>query len=112
MVPGALVDDEDVDAWRAMLGEADWRRTEQTWSDAGAPSADVALALVGEQLVIEVHVRAADQWFAPATLHNPLDNEHPDVNSAGLQLYLGQHEPADPAAPPALPPELPPEPPP
>ena len=99
MTPGALVDDLENGAWHAVLGDADWRRTEEDWNAAGAPSAEVAIALAAEQLVIEVRVRARDQHFAPATAHNPLDNEHPDVNSAGIQLYFGQHDPVDPALP-------------
>lgn len=103
MMPGALVDDPDVACWIASLGEGDWRRTEDDWRAAGGPTADVAVALVGEQLVLEVHVRAREPYFAPATAHNPLDNEHPDVNSSGIQLYFGQHQPTDPALPPPAP---------
>jgi hypothetical protein len=102
-VPGALVDDVGLPAWRASLGERDWRRTEQAWREAGAPRAEVAMALAPEHLVFEVRVRAADAWFAEAAMHNPLDNEHPDVNSSGLQLYFGQHAVVDRALPPPAP---------
>jgi hypothetical protein len=101
--PGALVDHVGAECWVATLGEQDWRRTEDDWHAAGEPTARVAIALVGEQLVIEAHVRAREPYFAPATAHNPLDNEHPDVNSSGLQLYFGQHVPVDPALPPPPP---------
>jgi hypothetical protein len=37
---------------------------------------------------VDVQVRKAEPYFAPARPDNPLDNEDPDINSDGIQLYL------------------------
>jgi hypothetical protein len=70
------------------IGEGQYRRSEQSWEDAGAPEATVLAGVRGAELVVEVFVRKRDVRFAPANSVNELDNEHPDVNSDGLQLYV------------------------
>jgi hypothetical protein len=74
---------------RFPLGRAHYRRSEATWEDAGAPVATVGLLATPTHVVVEVAVRAATPTFAPALGDNPLDNEHPDINSDGVQLYVG-----------------------
>jgi hypothetical protein len=70
------------------LGEREYRRSEATWRQAGAPKANVSLGATADTLLIEVSVRKKEPVFAPARLDNPLDNEHPDINSDGIQLYV------------------------
>jgi hypothetical protein len=70
------------------LGEEHYRRSEPTWAEAGKPSATVSIAADGDDLVITVDVSKSDLHFAPACPDNPLDNEHPDTNSDGVQLHL------------------------
>ena len=70
------------------LGRAHYRRSEATWKLAGAPEALVALGATAHALFVEVSVRKPTLAFAPAVAENPLDNEHPDVNSDGVQLHL------------------------
>lgn len=70
------------------LARQHYRRTEQSWDDAGAPEALVTLAATADELLIEVTVRKDDVHFAPPRADNPLDNEHPDINSDGVQLHL------------------------
>ena len=70
------------------LGEGQYRRSEQTWEEAGGPSASMLIGVRGAELVLEAFVRKQPLRFAPAGAVNELDNEHPDVNSDGLQLYL------------------------
>jgi hypothetical protein len=71
------------------LGKSHYRRSEQSWREAGAPTATVALARRGESLVIEVDVRKEGApVFRARDGRNELDNERADVNSDGLQLYL------------------------
>jgi hypothetical protein len=70
------------------LGETQYRRSEQTWEEAGSPAATVSIALEQDDLVIVVDVRKRDLSFAAATTENPLDNEHPDINSDGIQLHM------------------------
>ncbi|MFN8574890.1 MAG: heparinase II/III family protein [Gemmatimonadaceae bacterium] len=77
---------------RFELGETSYRRSELPWREAGAPQATVQLRATDEHFVIDVRVAKASPWFAPAAVENPLDNEHPDINSDGLQLYIGTQE--------------------
>ena len=70
------------------LGESQYRRSEPSWAEAGKPTASVSLAADGDDLVIITRVTKANAHFAPATGWNPLDNEHPDTNSDGMQLHL------------------------
>lgn len=74
---------------RFALGRAHYRRSEQSWDEAGRPAAFVAVAATRDSLVVEVTVPDPSPVFAPPRADNPLDNEHPDINSDGVQLYLG-----------------------
>jgi hypothetical protein len=73
---------------RWILGRAHYRRTENTWSEAGAPEARVSLGVTPMSLWIEATISGRDLVFAPARAENPLDNEPPDVNSDGVQIHL------------------------
>ena len=71
------------------MGEYSYRPTEQSWHDAGSPTALVSLLTVPEGF-LSVHVRVdlgRDTAFAPLFVENPLDNELADVNSDGVQLH-------------------------
>lgn len=70
------------------LGVAHYRRSEQSWDEAGRPRAIVAMAATATDLYIDISVEKRPVAFAPARAVNPLDNEHPDINSDGVQLYL------------------------
>ena len=70
------------------LAESQYRRSESSWVEAGKPNATVAIAVNGSDLVISVDVRKPGVYFAPAAAGNPLDNEHPDTNSDGVQLHM------------------------
>jgi hypothetical protein len=71
------------------LGEPHFRRSEASWREAGSPTASIRLEALRDRLHIEVDVRKEGApAFAPARERNDLDNEHPDTNSDGLQLYL------------------------
>jgi hypothetical protein len=73
---------------RFELGKESYRRTEASWEQAGKPAAVVDVTANAAELVIDISVRATSPNFAPAREVNPLDNEHPDVNSDGIQLHL------------------------
>jgi hypothetical protein len=73
---------------RFELGEANYRRTESAWASAGSIKASVVIAATRDELLIEVDVRKRDPYFAERRAENPLDNEHPDVNSDGIQIHL------------------------
>jgi hypothetical protein len=48
----------------------------------------VIVAVRGDELLIEVNATAAELVLMPANAINPYDNEHPDINGHGVQLYL------------------------
>jgi hypothetical protein len=70
------------------LSESSYRRSEVAWSGAGAPGATVSLWAEEDELLVTVDVEKRDVFFAPAVDSNPLDNEHPDTNSDGIQLHV------------------------
>jgi hypothetical protein len=72
--------------WR--LGEPHYRRSEETWEEAGRPSAQVGVACVGDELIVDVGVKVRTPTFVAPDAVNLYDNEHPDVNGHGVQLYV------------------------
>jgi hypothetical protein len=76
------------DGARFALGEAHYRGTEATWTEAGSPIATVVVAASPGELFIEASVAASSPNFVASRSENPLDNEHPDVNSDGMQIHL------------------------
>jgi hypothetical protein len=71
------------------LGAESYRRSEQSWEEAGCPSATVSVEWTGHALLIGVDVPRSDRTFAPPDAANVYDNESPDINGDGVQLYLG-----------------------
>lgn len=69
------------------LGESHYRRSEQSWRDAGAPTASVTLVGSGPSMEITVEVHHSDLTFAPASAENRYDNESADINGDGVQLF-------------------------
>jgi Heparinase II/III-like protein len=72
---------------KVALGAEHYRRSEQTWSAAGCPTADLSFRARGSILGITVTVPRSDVTFAARDADNPLDNESADVNGDGIQLY-------------------------
>ena len=70
------------------LGEGNYRRSEDDWNAAGRPSARVALSATADELTVDVDVATGELVFVPAGATNPYDNEHPDINGHGVQLYI------------------------
>jgi hypothetical protein len=70
------------------LGAADYRRSEQTWHEAGKPTAQITIWAdpAGLHIAVESHTGA------PVTIadgaENDMDNEVADVNASGVQVYL------------------------
>lgn len=70
------------------LGEPHYRMTEESWQDAGRPTAAVQLSAVGDAITIRIRATLnRTPHFAPAVAINPLDNELADANSDGAQLH-------------------------
>jgi hypothetical protein len=84
---------EPNDGLRFDLGAAHYRRSEESWDEAGSPNATVVLGVEGGRLRVDVAVRKPDRVFAPALDENPLDNESPDVNSDGVQIHIALPSP-------------------
>ena len=70
------------------LGAEHYLRTEQSWTDAGSPTATVHVAVEGSLVVVEV-VANTGVVVAADSEHNPLDNERAQVNADGVQWYWG-----------------------
>jgi hypothetical protein len=92
-----VVPDDDFDsgvpvpALEFELAGPHYRRSETGWREAGSPRAVVALIATHARLIVEVSVSKKPPYFAPRRDENPLDNEHPDTNSDGVQLYVRSH---------------------
>lgn len=70
------------------LGESHYRRSEQTWREAGAPAAEVTISAQEGRVVVSATVEPSARLFVPEGAVNPLDNEPPAINGDGIQLYL------------------------
>jgi hypothetical protein len=70
------------------LGEQHYRRSEESWRDAGEPRATVRISWSDGALRLLVEIASSDLTFAPADAVNRFDNEHPDINGDSVQLYL------------------------
>jgi hypothetical protein len=70
------------------MGEGNYRRSEADWHEAGRPSARVTLSTNAGELTVDVDVATGELVFVPAGAANPYDNEHPDINGHGVQLYI------------------------
>jgi hypothetical protein len=71
------------------LGERHYRRSEESWQDAGSPGAQVTITMhPGRMLGISVLVEPSSRLFVAAGAENTLDNEPAAINGDGVQLYL------------------------
>ena len=74
------------------LGERHYRRSEQTWHEAGEPAATVVLSWQRHSLEIVVDVPRSDRTFAARDATNQYDNEPPDINGDGVQLFIASRD--------------------
>jgi hypothetical protein len=73
----------------ATLGEQHYRRSEQSWIEAGRPGAVVRIVTHAERtLRIDVEVTPSHSLFAAPHAENRLDNEPAGINGDGMQLYV------------------------
>ncbi|MDQ6831019.1 MAG: heparinase II/III-family protein [Gemmatimonadota bacterium] len=90
MVVPRIADESEIEPFALSfeLGEDVYRISEDSWLDAGEPTALVRIAAGADALFVDVEVRKADVTFRAADAIDPaLDNEHPDIHSDGVQLY-------------------------
>jgi hypothetical protein len=90
--PGMLSEGEAAagagESLRFRLAGDSWYRSEQSWEEAGAPEAVVTVAATRHELLSELAISKEGPVFMPHAVWNPLDNEHPDTNSDGIQLAV------------------------
>jgi Heparinase II/III-like protein len=72
------------------LGESNYRPTEDSWTDAGSPTAQFGIQVGAASTALSVSAivfLGRPPVFAPSCAENPLDNEPPDTNSDGVQFH-------------------------
>ena len=74
------------------LAERHYRRSEQTWHEAGEPTATVVLSWQRRSLEVVVDVPRSERTFAQRDATNPYDNEPADVNGDGVELFVRWRE--------------------
>jgi hypothetical protein len=75
--------------WSATLGADHYRRSEQTWDEAGRPRAHVSLTADERRVHISLEVTLnRPTTFVPAGAENPLDNERAEINGDGVELFV------------------------
>ncbi|HJU64037.1 MAG TPA: heparinase II/III family protein [Gemmatimonadaceae bacterium] len=72
-----------------VLAEGAYRRSEESWREVGSPEATIAVSVHQASLAIDIIVRKDHVTFRDEGATDPaLDNEHPDIHSDGVQLYV------------------------
>ena len=74
--------------WSTTLGETHYVPTEQSWTEAGRPSAQIRISTTHDEFIVEVTALTGDVTAPADGASNALDNEHPDVNADGVQWYM------------------------
>jgi hypothetical protein len=75
--------------FRARLAEDHYRRSEQSWHEAGEPRAQVELCLLPDDVLrIVVEISPSHRLFRAIDAENRYDNEPMAINGDGVQLYL------------------------
>ena len=78
------------------LGSDDYRRSEETWEEAGRPTAQLRIVCRPNELILDITAHKSGAFtFVSENATNPYDNEHPDINGDGVQLYLADRRGAN-----------------
>ena len=72
------------------LGAPHYRRSEESWDDAGRPSATIFVTaeVQNNAVTFTVDVSHSARLFLPIDAANPFDNEPMAINGDGVQLYV------------------------
>ena len=73
---------------RYVLGAEHYRRSEESWEEAGRPTATVSLERSRDLLIVHVDVPRAECRFVDVDAANPLDNDPAAIHGDGVQLYV------------------------
>jgi hypothetical protein len=87
-IPDPVILPRDGSPVTIVLGEDHYRRSEESWREAGRPTAAVVFVRRDDRLELTVRVPAREMVIPEPHATNPFDNEHPDVNSHGVFVYL------------------------
>jgi hypothetical protein len=88
-VPAASSRPPDTHPARHSLGERHYRRSEESWRDAGEPRAEIALSVdEARVLTVLITVEPSHRIFLSTDAVNALDNEPAAINGDGVQLYI------------------------
>jgi hypothetical protein len=74
--------------FRHVLGESAYRRSEQSWEEAGHPTAVVSLESSADRLIVRVEVPRAERRFVAIDAENSFDNDPAAIHGDGVQLYV------------------------
>ena len=74
--------------FRRELGAAHYRRSEQSWEEAGRPTCIVSIEQSGDRLIVRVDVPRAERRFVPIDAENPWDNHPAAIHGDGVQHYV------------------------
>jgi hypothetical protein len=74
--------------FRAELGADHYRRSEESWSEAGRPTTIVSVDRSKSRLLIHIEVPRAERRFVDVAALNPLDNDPAAIHGDGVQLYV------------------------
>ena len=75
-------------ATRFELGQSHYVQTEQSWREAGKPTATVQLGVTAHSIVIDIVAVTGPLAVPDVHEENLLDNERRDVNSDGVQIHF------------------------
>jgi Heparinase II/III-like protein len=70
------------------LGEEQYRRSEESWTEAGSPTASVSIERGRETLNVSVVVPMSARRFLAIDAENPYDNDPAAIHGDGVQLYV------------------------
>ena len=73
---------------RFTLGAEHYRRSEESWEDAGRPAATVSLDRASDRLLLDILVPRSERRFIDVGAPNPLDNDPAAIHGDGVQLYV------------------------
>ncbi|WP_158508834.1 heparinase II/III domain-containing protein [Gemmatirosa kalamazoonensis] len=73
---------------RFSLGASHYRRSEESWEEAGRPASEVTVTHGSDGLTVDVEVTTPHPTFVKEGTVNPLDNERAEINGHGVQLYV------------------------
>ncbi|HEX7979181.1 MAG TPA: heparinase II/III family protein [Gemmatimonadaceae bacterium] len=70
------------------LGEEHYRRSEESWTEAGSPTATISIERGNEALHVSVTVPMSARRFVAIDAENLFDNDPAAIHGDGVQLYV------------------------